>query len=39
MKNLTFAKMTGYSDNIISNIFEGIDLHFNFTQKELYEIL
>ena len=31
IKNLTFAKMTGYSDNIISNIFEGISLNFNFT--------
>lgn len=31
LKNLTYAKMTGYSDNIISNIFEGVSLNFNFT--------
>ena len=39
LKNLTFAKMTGYSDNIFANMFEGIPLDHNFTQQELYYIL
>lgn len=30
-KNLTYAKMTGYSDNIIANIFEGIDMGVRFS--------
>lgn len=33
LKSLPFAKMTAFSDNIISNLFEGISLNFNFTQK------
>lgn len=31
--------MTGYSDNIISNVFEGISLNFNFTQNQLFGVL
>lgn len=33
LKNMTFAKMTGYSDNIIANLFEGISLNYKFTQQ------
>lgn len=36
VNNLTFAKMTGYSDTIIANVFEGINLDHKFSQKELY---
>lgn len=39
VKNLTYAKMTGYSDNIIANIFEGIDMGVRFSQNQLMEIL
>ena len=39
LKNMTFAKMTGYSDNIIANLFEGIALNYKFTQQQMYQIL
>merc|ERR1719240_986343 len=39
LKNLTFNKMTSYSDNIIANVFEGITLNHKFSQQEMYQIM